>query len=301
MPNEKPIEINHKSEFEEAFKAGRRVETDKVSATIQRLDGGEPFLLVRYQDGRVEPKSLKEFQKQPHAISETVVFSDVDSFTRFVNEFKDKGTRIYGQATLERAYFRAIIDDHISGNHGADPGAAKAGDITHVARWGHHIAEYQFPSTPEWAEILANNRKAMKQLDFAHMVERLALNFKVPDGATMLELARNLEAKTEGDFKSSMDLDNGDRVLLFTQTTNAVAGARPEKIPIPSRLSLYVQPFIRGEHYEIEALFRYRVGNGQVTFEYELVKPHEFIDKAAEQVRAQIELDTLIKPLFGNA
>jgi hypothetical protein len=36
-------------------------------------------------------------------------------------------------------------------------------------------------------------------------------------------------------------------------------------------------------------------------FQSVVVKPHEFIDQAVEQVRSIIEIETVIKPLFGNA
>jgi uncharacterized protein YfdQ (DUF2303 family) len=300
MATEQPIKIITKSEFDEAHKAGVEYQKLKGAATIHQIGKGTPFMLLPTPHGTLEIHDMEAYQESPSSLVKTVVFSDVASFIAYVNEFKDKGSKIFGSADLGAARFRAILDYHISGRKFLDSDHQETGDLNHAPRWGKHLAEYNFPITPEWKELLEKNKKRLKQLEFAEMVERLRLNFKNPDGATMLELARNIEAKTEGQFKSSYETDNGDRVLLFTQTTDAQAG-RATKIPIPNQLSLYVQPFIRGETYEIEALFRYRVESGSVFFEYELIKPHEFIDKAVEQIRVLIEVETLINPLFGNA
>jgi hypothetical protein len=43
-----------------------------------------------------------------------------------------------------------------------------------------------------------------------------------------------------------------------------------------------------------------RVSSGAVTFQYELIKPHEFIDLAVLSARQEIEIATNIDPLMGS-
>jgi uncharacterized protein YfdQ (DUF2303 family) len=263
--------------------------SERQKATVHRISGGKPYII---DDDGVQ--SMEHLLLAPVMVENEIVFADVPSFVAYVNEFKDDGSKIFGVADLKQPNFRAILDYHIAG----DPNAATKEGTWTQPRWGYHVAKYTFPHTPEWDELLRFNRQPMKQLDFAELVERLRLNFKTPDGATMLELARNLEGKTEGSFKSSINTDNGDRELLFTSTTTAIGG-KTDRLYIPTTLELFVQPFLRGASFTITAYFRYRVSDGEVKFTYELVRPHDTVEFAVQAVAAQLEEKTGIKPLFG--
>lgn len=270
-------------------------------AEVKRHDGGKPFLIHRDQFGNDKVVDVDYLGKNPTMVEKHLVFNDVGSFNHYVNQFKDEGSNIFVNTDINHASIKAILDYHIapvSGAPAATPDDEVNPGVPLCPRWGRHIAEYSFPTTPEWQELLASNRKVIQQLAFAEMIERLRTVFHDPDAATMLEIARTLEAKTESIFKSGLNLQNGDRELEFTTKTEGSAG-RNEKLQIPHKITLSIQPFVRGANFQVETMLRYKVRDGKVTFEYEIVKPHEFVDFAVKQIVDKVNEDTQILPLYA--
>lgn len=276
------------------------VDIQRLKGEIKSLPDGKPFLIHRDQQGLEKIVDISYLAAAPIQIEKFLTFTDVPSFNAYVNEFKDDGSKIFVNADIHGASIKAILDYHHAARAGAlgQEGSESSSDVAARPRWGRHIAEYAFPTTPEWKELLQFNRTDIKQLPFAEMVERLASSFKEPDAATMLEIARTLEAKSESIFKSGITLQNGDRELEFKTKTEASAG-RSEKIQIPPVVVLNIQPFVRGTTFQVNAMLRYKVRDGAVTFQYDIIKPHEFIDFAVKEIVENIKTDTRITPLFA--
>lgn len=279
------------SEFSAAFEAGQEFQQGK--GNVQQINGGVPFIWTARGAADME-----KYLPKPVRIRETAVMTDLPSFVRYVNTFKDEDTRVFAMLNGQGgASFRAVLDYHRPGLIG--PAASTFEATQPLPRWGEHVAMYSFPITPEWHKILQNNNRQLSQDDFGDLVEELRVCFKKPDGATMLELARNLSGRTEGVFRSSVNVHNGDRDLLWTTNTSAVGG-KGETLHVPTQLEFFVAPFMRGQSLTIPALFRYRVREGEVTFQYVLDRAHAALDVAVSEAAKQVQEKTGIEPFFGD-
>lgn len=274
------VESDSQNENLVAITAGRALE--EAAQKVQTFeDEGKPFLIL---DGAV--RDMSEYLALPVRAKERIALGDVESFIAYVTLFKQSGTRIFYQARPEGCNMRAILDYHLGGG----------GDDT-LAAWCEHLADYTFPLTPEWQELVTKNMKKQSQQDFAEMVERLRHIWATPAAADMLEIARSLEAKTEGTFKSGLRRSNGDRELIFTTATEARAGAEG-KVEIPESVNIAVAPFLNGSVITIEAFLRFRITEGRLAFELELVRPHDVINHAVREVVDKVEGAIGVRPLL---
>jgi uncharacterized protein YfdQ (DUF2303 family) len=256
-------------EFKDAFSLGRQ--SMQMSADIKQLNGGSPFVILE-DNGEFSVHDLEKYAKTPSRLRQTATFSDTESFVHYVNDFKDSGTRIFALFGDKGGQFDAVLDYHETP---MDP------------RWCDHVAIYSCPTTPEWDKWMKLNNAFMVQADFSDFVEDQRTAFSDPNAATMLEIARTLEASQTGKFESSINPSNGNKTLVYKDEVNASAGGSA-RIPIPSVITVRLQPFRRGAVYQLEARLLFRIRDGKVTFQYQLVRAHEIIEIALKEISSKI-------------
>lgn len=262
-----------------AIDAGKELAIAQEQAKVHHVsDDGTPFLFVNGQ-----AVSVEHLLPAPVRRKVNTQFKDLQSFVDYVNEFKRPQSKIFAEFGERGGSFTAALDFH----------------SVEKPSFVEDKAVYACPTTPEWNAWLEKNGKPISQVEFAHFVEEQRVAFVKPSGATMLEIARTLEGKTECVFKSGANLTNGDRELVYAESTTGTAG-RGEKLPIPSKIEILVQPFFHGVAYTVEALLRYRINGGNVVFIYELQKVHDIIDAALLKIKNDITEKTQITPYIGT-
>ena len=269
--------------FVEAHQLGEHAQL--LRGNVHRVDdGGRPFVILERCPGSFEVHALDGFGSAPDHLESTVTLSDAGSFIKYVNDFKDSGSRIFALFGDTGGKFRAVLDYH------HDP---------MQPRWGKHVAVYTCPTTPEWDRWIKLNAQMLAQADFSDFVEDQRLAFVTPDVATMLEIARTLEASQTGKFESNINPTNGNKTLVYKDEVNATAGGSA-KLTIPSSITVRLQPFRRGSTYQLEARLLYRIRDGKVSFQYQLVRAHEIIEIALKEISAQIVDKVGITPYNGT-
>jgi uncharacterized protein YfdQ (DUF2303 family) len=171
----------------------------------------------------------------------------------------------------DKATFKAIIDYH----------AVDTPNNT------NHTAEFALKKTPEWGNWLSNNKKAMNQEDFGRFIEDNLEEIIEPTGATMLEIALSIQARTDTKFTSSQRLDNGQIQLQYHEEINGTAGNKG-LLQIPQTFTIGLKLFEGGEPYKIEARLRYRIKEGNLAMWYELIRPHKTVDANIEDTTSLI-------------
>ncbi len=228
-----------------------------------------------------------ELRERPRRTARTYSAHTVDSFIDYVNRYADEDTTVFIDLARERA--TAIID------YDAPTAPADNG-----ARWGAHRAAYDFPRTNEADDWLRLNGRAMTQQEFALFIEQHLPEIVEPDGATMLEIALSLQAKTSVEFAKAARLDNGQVQFQYRETIDGSAGPQGN-IQIPSEFKLGLQLFKGGAAYELAAKLRYRIKEGQLVMWYDLIRPQRAIEDAittvAEQIRSRLAIGHLV---FGE-
>lgn len=220
----------------------------------------------------------------------TTTLNDAESFIAVVKDQSDDNTRLF--STINPPTFTAVFNHH----------AAAAG-------WGDHRAKYDAPLSPEWKAWTGIDAKKLNQLDMAQFLETNMVDVVYiatapgepgsPDGATLLEICRTLEATKKVNFKSSVRLPNGSAEFTYDEEVNgtAVKGT----MTIPEQFSIGVPVFENGEKYRQDVRFRYRIQDGgQLVIWLELIRPHKVIEDAVKQLRAHIAEETGLQVLNGE-
>lgn len=235
-------------------------------------------------------ENLEHVLPAPARKSGTTVLNDAESFISVVNDQSGSNTRLF--STINPPTFTAVF------NHHADE-----------AGWGDHKAQYNAPLSPEWVEWTGANTVKRNQVDMAQFLEAnmvdvvfIAAEFDEPgspDGATLLEICRTLEATKKVNFKSSVRLADGS--TQFTYDEDVAGGAVKGTMAIPEQFSIGVPVFENGEKYRQDVRFRYRIQEGgNLVMWLELIRPHKVIEDAVKQLRAHIAEQTGLQVLNGS-
>src|SRR5207244_11331176 len=105
------------------------------------------------------------------------------------------------------------------------------------ARWGQHRIILAMPVSQRWADWTSRDRKAQRQLDWAEFIEDHLDDIRSPAAADMLETAQTFQTSTKVKFGSTQVLANGDRRLIWEETTGATAG-EGGKLTVPATFTI---------------------------------------------------------------
>lgn len=226
---------------------------------------------------------LERTMSAPNRKRGTVTLNDEASFLAVVKENQSTGTRLF-HVVRPSPSFTAIF------NFGhTEPG------------WRDHRAHYALPMSPEWLVWTQGDgpRHARNQVDMVRFFETNMENVVEPDGASMLEICRTLEAKKSVEFVSSTRLTDGS--TEFTYNEEVKGSAQKGTVQIPEMFTIGIQVVEGGESFAIKARFRYRIDGSKLTMWYELVNPHKVVETVVKEMRERIAAETGLQVLNGEA
>ncbi|MGP3505887.1 YfdQ family protein, partial [Paracidovorax citrulli] len=221
---------------------------------------------------------IPELLPAPTRKKGTTVLNDAASFVAVVNDQKGEDTRLF--STIDPPTFTAVFNHH----------AAEAG-------WGDHRARYNAPLAPEWAAWTGMDGKKQNQVDLAQFIENNLVDVAFlepkdghpgsPDGSTLLEVCRTLEAKKKVDFKSAIRLADGS--TQFTYDEYVQGSALQGQLQVPEQFSLAIPVFENGAKWRVDVRLRYRIQDGgNLVMWLELIRPQKVIEGAVLELREQI-------------
>ena len=225
-------------------------------------------------------EKIEHLYPQPARKRGNVELRDMQSFCRVVKDQANAATRLYGNYTTPS--FKAVFNDHGEG-----------------AGWRDHTATYSCPLSVEWKTWTGANKRAMTQEQFAQFIEDNAPDCVQPDSATMIEIARTLEAKKKVNFASGIRLSNGQSQLTYEEEISGTAGKG--QIVVPEVFSIGIAALEGGPKYAVNARLRYRIADkGALTMWFDLERPHKVIEDAVREVWQAIEAETGLAILNGD-
>jgi uncharacterized protein YfdQ (DUF2303 family) len=187
-----------------------------------------------------------------------------DSFIAYVKTFADEDSVIFADTQSSR--LTAILDYHRAGPEGSP-------------RWGQFRATYGPRMTPEWQTWIAQNKRAMSQVEFAEFLENNLPDIARPDGAQLLEIATNLQIKKDVNFKSSVRLANGETQFTFEERHDD--SAAKDEMRLPELLILGLAPYEGLPRFEVQARLRYRIKDGgHLAIWFDIVREHKIREGA---------------------
>lgn len=242
--------------------------TELASGTPQKVDGGGFYAIVPQGSHLTD---LEAFLPTPVYAKASVAARTVQSLIDYTDRHKTPATSIF--ADVESGKVVSVIDYVGPGNEPAH----KAQRIT-----------YEAPFSEEWKRWTGISGKQMGQEAFALFIEENRDDVVKPDGATMLELAKNLDAKKKVTFKSGIRLNDGSATLDYTDETVASGGGINGKLEIPTEIELGVPVFFGGDRYKVTAFFRYRITEGRLVMWVDLHRVKHIRDAAFGDIIAKV-------------
>lgn len=243
-------------------------------------EGG--FYAVVPAGGRFQ--DLEGLAVKPPYAKARVTARTVQSLIDFTARHKTGATTVF--ADVETGVCEAVIDFI-----GAD------GEPAHKAQ----RCVYTAPFSEEWKRWTAFSGKQSTQEAFALFIEENREDVVSPDGATMLELAKTLDAKKKVTFKSGIRLDDGSVDLSYSDETTASGGGIGGKIAIPTEIELGLPVFFGGDRYKVKAFFRYRIVEGKLVMWLDLHRVKHIRDAAFGDIVTKIRDDLAGVPVYEGA
>ena len=233
---------------------------------------------------------LERFFDRPARRRGVASFKTESSFCDYVKRYQSPTTLAF--ADFDGFSMTAVLDYHdaVVGDDGAV--------VTGGPHWGQHRAVCRLPHDPDWETWTKHNDKPMSQIDFAQFVEDNMPAIVEPDGATLLELVQDLEAKNKVTFKGAQRLHDGSRSLQYEETTQQKLCKG--NIEMPESFKLRLKVFRWGDLWDLEAKLRYRIDGGHLILFYHLHRPQDVADAAFRRVLEQVQVETGLRPMTGQ-
>jgi uncharacterized protein YfdQ (DUF2303 family) len=240
-------------------------------------------------NGKAMPELVfNEYRAQPHRIKQTVKVLDAASFIAYFNTFSEASSGVFAHEPTQSV--TAVIDYH-KGNEGGS-------SSENVPHWGSHRLVLELQKSPRWNVWFSRNNKQFTQQDFAEFLEQYRGDIIKPSSGAVMDIARDLEATTEGEFSSGMRMADGSVKFKCSQTVRTtVQGA---EVQVPDAFTIEVPVFVGGSPVQMECMLRFRVQTGKLAIWFTLVDPEEVIRQAFLQQRNTIETELKIVIINGQ-
>lgn len=234
--------------------------------------GNTPFVVIP-NDHKVVPLReyiYNEHAEHPHRKIGTVKVLDAPSFCEYYTKFFDDFSRVFADETTGKVL--AVLDYHGAGEN--------------APRWCQHRIDLTLRKSKEWEIWTKANAHKVTQTEFAEFMENNATDIVDPSSAAMLDVARDLSAKTEVDFSSAQRLADGSVKFKYTEEVRATVGAG--ELAVPERFTISIPVYIGMERITLTARLRFRIASGKLTFWYDLLRPDTFERQAFLNARQSI-------------
>lgn len=259
-----------------------------VRNSIKTTDDGREFVILR-RDGSDHVQWLTSAPEAPRHIAAQETFADAESFARYVARFNSDPDAEYGPILLTahvgKSIVKAVFDYPLVGQ----PTRA-----CHSAIWQMSPSiEYR-----AWSAFCGNAQREQlhPQETFMRFLEENSAEIVSPAPNKIMELVSDFESITTVTFKSARRLDNGLRELVYNEQGSGVA----RSAQLPARVELRM-PIFHGEAaYDVTALLRHRITNGELHLGLTLHRVDRVVQAAfaaaAERVSTLCELPLHVCP-----
>jgi uncharacterized protein YfdQ (DUF2303 family) len=246
---------SEKNFIESAIEAG----TDRAMADdrIAEVNGIPVAVIGKHDRAEVLTNVLELLDKRanaPRRRTGTAYHERLDSFIAHTNRFKSEHTAVW--SSLEDMRLTTVFDYH--------PG----GPEHDKAAWCQHMAVYVCPHSKQWRQWARKDGRPMSQLDFADFIDEHFSALADADGfllpAAVLDMARDLQVYTKGQFSRRVDQATGKYALVCHEEHQS------KSISIPKAFMLELPVFEGGRACHVEARVCFNMHDGVPRFGFML-------------------------------
>lgn len=246
---------------------------------------GKPIVVVP-RDFKLE--ALPWADAKPNKVAEVVRFHGLESFSRYVSDWKDaagNGATVIFSGTGARRALVAVLDYH-----------RKAADASPIPSFNRHVAVYAPRFSPRLETWRAANKKPLSQWEFAQFIENNLRDIREPAGATLLGIINEWSVEGVVKFSKVQRLQDGTVSVSFANEQTATA----RQMPVPTVFSLCLPVFANEAPVIVLARLRYRLGSsGELKFWFDIDELEEAAEAAWDSILAKAKTGTGIAPLLG--
>lgn len=266
-----------RTENYDAIAAGR------LSTEPHRLEPGGYYAIATPEGVETVDLTGDQYRDRPRRKAGIVKVRDVASFLHYWHKHSTTNeSEIY--ADLDQRLIVAVLDSN---------GAETAG-------WAKHVLRFGLRHSPAWTAWTAISGKLMSQQQFAEFIEDHRPDIMQPDAADVLELAQTFQATIKAEFKSGVQLKNGQREFQFTETIDQSAG-RSGRMQIPDTIQLALPVFDADVMAEaVTARLRTRVNDGRLSIGVILDEVDVKVRSAFQAIVDQIDTDVAVPVFHGT-
>lgn len=273
--------------FSQDAEARTILDAGTATAEADFLDEEQTGLMATYivPDGykieNVDLEAMREkYRGHPTRQIGTVHVNDVNSFIGYFMKHGNEDSEVW---VSERKVI-GVLDA---------PGPGLPG-------WGQHWVVLDLQSSSEWTRWINISGDLMGQTAFADFLEANAINVVDPDMATMLEVAKSLEATKNVDFKSAYRTQDGQRGFKYVETNTAKAGQAGD-LEIPSNITLALRVFQGMPPQDVSARFLYRMHSDGLTLGIVIDRAADIVEDAITDVKDRLDMELPFGTVFAGA
>lgn len=184
----------------------------------------------------------------PEFIEQNVVLTSQQSFIDYVKRFGGINTRLFAVLSEKGGgEIVAYLDYHAGGE--------TAGRLKHVVT-------LKLKDSEEWVRwsSISSDSPVLSQTRFVQFLEENASDIEAPDGADILEMARDFSAARKVKFDSAIRLENGDQ--SFEYVSEAEVKSKNGNVTVPNKFRLRIPVFYGEPSSEVYAFLRWNIDDG---------------------------------------
>lgn len=270
-----------------AVELDKLIEMAEQSVAKRVVDEGDGsyMVLARRDDEAYETLDMEKYQSNPRRAHGTATLRNPESFIKYVNDYKQTETT---QLFADERSVTAVLNHHAR--------------VALDAGWSDWKAVLELKYTPAWTGWVGMAGKGwMDQASFAEFLEENYLDVVTPAGAELLEIVTNLKLASASVVESKLNPSTGAIRIRYEENFVPQGGGDAGVVEIPSHIGLMLAVFEGGEVFAVEALLRYRVSNGAISFsvKYRNDLQRKF-DEAFEAMCQRIESEVGLPVLRGR-
>lgn len=220
---------------------------------------------------------LEPFLDRPKRVKEEPRFILAESFTGYVNRFKQPTSIVQG--SLSRGIFTGKLDYHYtpeqSGSNHSDP------------LWNTHNPMLVLKLHADFKKLLDIHDELQSQDEFLDLLEELTHAVVTPDEMTVREAVTNFQATSEMIFTSKPNRASGGLEFEYKNSIGTKGS-----VVMPEVIEFGVPVYEASEPMLIKTFLRYRLSGGQLSFKLVIPQIEKIKRDAFDSVAGAINVAT---------
>lgn len=236
---------------------------------------------------------LSSLMDVPARISGCTNLREYPSFTRYVLEYKEPGSRIFVSPDLTFQKSEQLAVCYLDFPEPSVP------------QWSQHSVCLLVQPSLEYRKLMDLDGKLLPQDDFARRLRDVSRFCTSLPAADLLEIASRLTLTSKGDFRSFSDDISGAVSLGYDVKVRAsVSGTSPATLEVPTNLTFELPLLMGGRSVTVNAELLYRIpeeAGGKITMGIRL--PDRLYDERdlLQELVKSIEFDTGVVTAVGDS